>query len=136
MTADDPEALTGEVPEDEHTASFRGLLSTLIDALKTRLDLLTVESEIYLRRVLQALIWAFAAISCALLAFVFVIVAVIAVLWDTHRMLGILSGAAFFVVLAGIFGAMSTRRMRGRPPILEHTIDELEHDRQRMRGTG
>ena len=85
----------------------------LIEALKTRLDLVVVEAEIYLLRTFQTLLWALAALACALLAFVFIVVAVIAALWDTHRMAGVLGGAGLFAVLRGVRGAMDARmRMR------------------------
>jgi len=32
------------------------------------------------------------------------VVAVVAALWDTHRMVGVLSGAALFIILAAVFG--------------------------------
>ena len=76
--------------------SLRGLLSTAIEALKTRLDLVVVEAEIYLLRTLQTLLWALAALACALLAFLFIVVAIVAALWDTHRMAGVLGGAGLF----------------------------------------
>ncbi len=115
--------------------SLRGFLSTAIEALKTRLDLVVVEAEIYLLRTLQTLLWAFAALACALLAFVFVIVAIIAALWDTHRMAGVLGGAGAFAVLTAIFSALAVRALRIRPLILEKSLQQLEHDRRKVDGT-
>ena len=115
--------------------SLRGLLATAIEALKTRLDLVVVEAEIYLLRTLQSLLWAFAALACGLFAFVFVIVAIIAALWDTHRMAGVLGGAGFFAVLAAVFTALAMRALRVRPLILEKSLQQLEHDRRKVDGT-
>lgn len=116
------------------SGSFRGLLSTAIEALKTRADLLVVEAEIYLLRTIQTLVWAFAAVACALLAFVFIVVAIIAVLWDTHRLAGVLGGAAAFIILTLIFAAIARRTLRFRPLALEKTIEQLEHDRRKVDG--
>ena len=113
---------------------IRVFLSSAIEALKTRLDLIVVEAEIYLLRTLQSLLWAFAAVASALLAFVFVVVAIIAALWDTHRMAGVLGGAAAFVVLCAIFSVMTVRALRIRPMILEKTLQQLEHDRSKVEG--
>ncbi len=119
----------------EPPGSFRGLLSSVIEAAKTRLDLVVVEAEIYLLRTLRTLLWAFAAVSCALIAFVFLVVAVVAALWDTHRMAGVLGGAGAFALLAALFVAMAVRSLRNRPLILEKTLQQLEHDRRKVDGT-
>jgi uncharacterized membrane protein YqjE len=115
--------------------AFRGALSSLLDALKTRLDLVAVEAEIYLLRTLQTVLWAFAALACLLLVFVFVVVAIIAALWDTHRLAGVLGGAGAFAILAAICGAMAARTFKFRPMILEKTVQQLEHDRQKVDGS-
>ncbi|HEY4213497.1 MAG TPA: phage holin family protein [Steroidobacteraceae bacterium] len=114
--------------------AFRGLASAVLDVLKTRLDLVAVEAEIYLLRTMQTLLWALAALACALLGFVFVIVAVIAALWDTHRMAGVLGAAGLFVLLAAVFGYVAARTFRFRPMVLDKTLQQLEHDRDRVNG--
>ena len=115
--------------------SLRGLLAAGIEALKTRLDLVVVEAEIYLLRTLQTVLWALAALACSLLALLFVIVAIIAALWDTHRMAGVLGGAGVFAVLTAVFAALSARAMRVRPMILDKSLQQLEHDRRKVEGT-
>ncbi len=136
MTQESPDGLaSGMLNATQSPGGFRGLLSSLIEAAKTRLDLIVVEAEIYLLRTLQTLLWAFAAVACALIAFVFVIVAIVAALWDTHRMAGVLGGAGAFAVLAGVFVAAAMRSLRHRPLILEKTLQQLEHDRRKVDGT-
>ena len=117
------------------SGSLRGLLAAGIEALKTRLDLVVVEAEIYLLRTLQTILWALAALACGLLAVLFVIVAIIAALWDTHRMAGVLGGAGLFAVLTAVFAALASRAMRIRPLILEKSLQQLEHDRRKVEGT-
>jgi len=121
--------------EPDPPGSLRGLLATAIEALKTRLDLVAVEAEIYLLRTLQTVLWALAALACGLLAFLFIVVAIIAALWDTHRMAGVLGGAGLFAVLTAVFAALSMRAMRVRPLILEKSLQQLEHDRRKVDGT-
>ncbi len=115
--------------------SLRALLAAAIEALKTRLDLVVVEAEIYLLRTLRTVLWALAALGCALFAFVFVIVAILAALWDTHRMAGVLGAAGVFAVLTAVFTTLAMRAMRLRPLILEKSLQQLEHDRRKMDGT-
>jgi uncharacterized membrane protein YqjE len=113
---------------------FRGLFDTVIEAARTRLDLAAVEAEIFLLRTVRMLLWALAALACGLLALAFAVVAMVAALWDTHRMLGVLCGAGLFVVLAAVFGYIASRTFKGRPAMLEGTLQQLETDQQRVSG--
>src|ERR1700749_1558488 len=98
----------GPSEEDHHLGVFRGLFVAAIDALKTRLDLAAIEAEMFLLRTVQMLLWALAAVACALLALAFAVVAIVAALWDTHRTAGVLGGALLFVVLATVFGFIAS----------------------------
>jgi uncharacterized membrane protein YqjE len=113
---------------------IRGLLNSVIEAARTRLDLAAVEAEIFLLRTIQLLLWSFAAVACGLLALAFVVVAVVAALWDTHRMLGVLGGAGLFLVLMGVFGFIAARTFRSKPHMLAGTLAQLETDQQRVSG--
>ncbi len=121
-----------EGPGPEPTGSIRGLLVSAGDALRTRLDLAAVEAEIFVFRMIRLLLWSFAAVACALLALAFTIVAMVAALWDTHRMVGVLGGAVVFVLLAGAFGFIASRTFRGRPEPLAGTLGQLDADRARI----
>ena len=114
---------------------FRGLFISVIEAARTRLDLAAVEAEIFVLRAIQLLLWALAAVACALLALAFAVVAVVAALWDTHRMLGVLCGAGLFVILAVVFGYIASRTFRSKPRMLEGTLTQLETDQQRASGS-
>jgi uncharacterized membrane protein YqjE len=113
---------------------IRGLLNSVIEAARTRLDLAAVEAEIFLLRTIQLLLWSFAAVACGLLALAFAVVAVIAALWDTHRMLGVLGGAGLFLVLMAVFGFIAARTFRSKPHMLAGTLAQLETDQQRVSG--
>jgi len=120
--------------DHSHTGLFRGLFVSVIEAARTRLDLAAVEAEIFLQRAIHMLLWALAAVACGLLALAFIVVAVVAALWDTHRMLGVLCGAGLFIVLAAIFGWIARRTFHARPHMLEGTLAQLESDQQRASG--
>jgi len=113
---------------------IRGLLATIIDSLKTRVDLAAVEAEIYLVYVAQLLLWGFAAVACALLAIVFALTAVVIAVWTTHRMAGLIGSMLVLVVLAVICGIIGARIFRGRPPLLSGTLGQFEHDHRRVAG--
>jgi uncharacterized membrane protein YqjE len=128
--ATDTEAMGGE----SHVGAIRGLLSAALDTLRTRLDLAAVELELYLLRIVRMLLWAAAAVACALFALVFGLVSMVVALWDTHRMLALLSGTGLFVILAAVFGALSARTLRNRSGLLEGTLAQLEHDQRSAKG--
>ncbi len=128
--ATDTEAMEG----GSHVGALRGLLAAGLDALKTRLDLAAVEVELYLLRVVRMLLWAAAAVACALFALVFGLVSMVVALWDTHRMLALLSGTGLFVVLAIVFAALSTRALRSRSSLLDGTLQQLEQDERSAKG--
>ena len=132
MTGDSTSA---EADHAHHVGVVRGLFTSAIGAVRTRLDLAAVEAEIFLLRTLRILLWVVAAGACALLALVFAVVTVIAALWDTHRMAGLLGGTALFVVLAGTFGYVAWHGLRRRRPILEGTLAQLETDQHRASGS-
>lgn len=124
----DPESHAG------YTGVFRGLFVSVIEAARTRLDLAAVEAEIFLLRTVQMLLWALAAVACGLLALAFAVVALVAALWDTHRMLGVMCGAGLFFVLAVVFAWIASRTFRARPHMLEGTLAQLETDQHRASG--
>lgn len=116
------------------TGALRGLLAAGLDALRTRLDLAAVEIEIYLIRFVQMILWAIAAVACALLGLVFGLVTIVVSLWDTHRMLGLLGGTGLFIVLAVLFAFTATRTFKGKPNVLEGSLQQLENDHRSAKG--
>lgn len=117
-----------------HIGALRGLFAAGLDTLRTRLDLAAVEVELYLIRVVQMMLWAIAALACALLGLVFGLVSIVVALWDSHRMLGLLGGTGLFLALAVIFGLVGARIFRGRPNVLDGTLQQLDHDQRSARG--
>ena len=126
-------------PPEESTAAdpphaVRGLFAALLEALRTRLDLATVELEIHLRALLRLLVWAVGAVACAMLALAFGVAALVVALWSTHRMLALLGGSLVFVALTVLFGWLSARALRREPELLEGSLDQLQEDQRRAGG--
>ncbi len=114
---------------------IRGLLAAFLGSVRTRLDLAAVEAEIYLVYIARLLLWGFAAVACALLAIVFALTAVVMVVWQTHRMAGLLGSMVVLLVLTAVCGMVSARIFRARPPLLAGTLGQFEHDQRRVAGT-
>jgi len=131
---DAPAPLPEATPSTDAPGTVRGLLATLLEALHTRLELAGVELEIHLRALLRSLIWAVGAVACAMLGLALAMMALIAALWSTHRMLALLGGTLIFIVMAAIFGYLGARALRVRPDVLEGSLDQLAEDERRARG--
>lgn len=125
----------GAAPADatspERPPPLKGLLAAALEALRTRLELAGVELEIHLINLARALIWAVAAILCALLALAFGIVALIAALWDSHRVLGLLAGGLAFVLLCALCAYIGARIFRRGRGILHDSLEQLDRDQRR-----
>ena len=130
------EEASGEAGAPRGPGLVRGLLATILDSIKTRLDLAAVEAEIYLVYVAQLLLWGFAAVACALLAIVFALTAVIIAVWQTHRMAGLVGSMVVLLILAAICGIVGARIFRARPPLLAGTLGQFDHDQRRVGGGG
>ncbi len=125
----------GEEPTSARAPGLiRGLLATILDSIKTRLDLAAVEAEIYLVYVAQLLLWGFAAVACALLAVVFALTAIVIAMWQTHRLAGLVGSMGVLLLLAVICGLVGARIFRRRPPLLAGTLGQFGHDQRRMAG--
>ena len=123
-----------EAPADARPPPLTGLMAAALDALRTRLELASVELEIHLIGLARTLVWAVAAVLCILLAFAFGVVALIAALWDSHRVLGLLGGGLAFLGLAVVCALVGARVFRRRPGIFDYSVRELDRD-QRRAGT-
>jgi uncharacterized membrane protein YqjE len=114
--------------------ALRGLLAAILDALRTRLDLAAVEFEIHLLALMRTLLWAVAALAFVLLGFAFALVALVAALWDTHRMLALLGGSALFLALGAALGYLGVRSIRNSRGVLEGSLQQLAEDQRRAGG--
>ncbi|MBS0376961.1 MAG: phage holin family protein [Proteobacteria bacterium] len=115
-------------------APLRSLTASLFEALRTRLDLATVELEIQALLVFRMLAWMVAALACVLLALALGVTALIVALWNTHRMLGLLGGSGVFVLLAILLAWLGLRTVRGRPAPLSGSLGQLGEDQREIRG--
>jgi uncharacterized membrane protein YqjE len=98
------------------------------------LDLAAVELEMHLLSVARMLAWAIAALVCVVVAVAFSVTALVAALWDTHRLLGLLAASLLFVVLAVVFGVVGARAFRGQSGFLSASLEQLDDDYKSVGG--
>jgi uncharacterized membrane protein YqjE len=116
--------------------SLRQALSTLVELLRVRLELVGVDIATAWQHWLNLLMWSMLALFSAFLAIVMLVVSVLIVFWDTHRLLAAGGITAFLALTALIAVLMARRQIRSRPHLLAHTIAELRRDAAALDGKG
>ncbi len=113
--------------------SLRGFADGLIGSAHDRLELLAVELHEEKFRLIQIFIWISGIVFLAMLAIVFISLAVVVLLWDTARMAAIatLAGAYSAGLVAAVIGFR--RYLKTQPKPFAATLSELREDRECIR---
>lgn len=117
-------------------ASVGEFLATVLTIGRTRVELLTVELQLELRRLAELLIWAFVTLFAAGVALLMAGLTVIGLLWDTHRVAAVVGVTSAFLATAVVSAVVLVRKVRGKPRLLEGTLAELARDSEQLRGQG
>lgn len=113
--------------------SLAALAATLLATLRTRLELISVELEEELARYSSYLLWSLVALFCAGIAVLLGILLIVALYWDSHRMLVLLSLIGLFGGLAITLAVWLKLAMRNKPRLLASTLAELRKDTSILR---
>jgi uncharacterized membrane protein YqjE len=113
--------------------SFKALLATLLDIVRTRLDLLFTELEEELERVKQIFLFAMISFFCLGLGVLFLTLFVVVMFWDTHRLYVVGGFAVLYLLLALLAGLSVRKKARSKPKFLSSSLSELAKDRERLR---
>lgn len=113
--------------------SLRALLDTIVAMLHSRAELVTTELEEELTRLVGVLLWALAAVFCAIVGATFFGYMAIFATPEKYRALAAAGLGLVFLAVAGI-GYVSIRRiLRAKPRPFDATLRELEKDRDQLR---
>lgn len=115
-------------------ASLRRLITTLVELVHSRLDLVGIELQLEVQRATSLLLWAFAGIVCGIVALVLLAVTVLIAFWDSHRLLAAGCITAVFALASLGMALYVRRRVRTRPRLFGATLDELQHDVAALKG--
>lgn len=109
--------------------SLRSLASTLLAAIETRIELLSVEVEEERARLAVLVVLAAITAVCFAFAALLAVLFIVVVFWDTHR-LAALGGMAVIFALAGAgFLAALRRQVREGTRLFSASVAELRKDR-------
>ncbi|MGE5130610.1 MAG: phage holin family protein [Sphingomonadaceae bacterium] len=124
---------SGPAPEAGVFASLRHTLASLVALAHTRLDLAVTELEEQRERLLALLLWGVGAVVLSAAAFLLCGLALVAIFWDTHRLLvaGLIGAASLVAAAVAIVGFRA--RAKARPRLLQSTLAELARDHDTLR---
>ena len=123
-------------PEEPATGivhSLRNLAATLVALLQTRLELLATDLEEERIRLLQLLFFAAGALFFFALGVLMITMLVVLLLWDSHRLAGIIVLAAIFLGIGAIFALGVRNRMQARSRMFSGSLVELGKDKDELR---
>jgi uncharacterized membrane protein YqjE len=114
-------------------SSLRRALSTLVEILHDRLELITTELEEQKLRAAQIAAASFLTLFFLSLAIIFGTLAVVVAFWETYRLVVLAGFAALYLALGVIAALVWRARSRARPRLLAATLAELTRDRDELR---
>lgn len=114
-------------------SSLRGFAATAVALVRTRLELLKIESQEEIGRVAGVLLWGMAAILLAVVGVTFLAVFVTVLLWDTHRVVALGIFSALFLAAAAVAIATALRLYRQGSRLFAASLAELRHDEDALK---
>lgn len=110
------------------------IVANVLDLARTRLELAAIELQEGAHRLFGYLAWALAAAVLALFALALVVLFVLVLFWDTHRLAAV-GGMAVVFALGSLFAFMKVKAgLAARPPMLPATLAELRKDAAALKG--
>jgi uncharacterized membrane protein YqjE len=108
-------------------------MAVVASMARTRLELASLDLQTHVGATLTAVALATAAFVLSLVAFAFIGVAVIAVFWDTHRVLATVATTLGYLSVALTLALHARARWRSRPSAFAGLLRELELDAEALR---
>lgn len=127
-----PERGRGESGGPGIVQSLRNLATTLVAILRTRFELFVAELEEERIRIFQLLLWTAGALFFFGVGILLIVVLLVALFWDSHRVLAVLVLAGIFFAAGTVMAVTVRKQLRVRPRIFAATLDELSKDKDRL----
>lgn len=109
-------------------ASLRGFATTSVALLRSRLELLKLETREEVGRVAGLLLWGIAAVTLGSVGVTFLAVFFTVLLWDSQRLLALGIFSALFLGAAVIAAAVAVRLARRGSQLFAASLAELRRD--------
>lgn len=115
-------------------SSLGRLVSTVIEIIQTRLELIANEIEEARVRVQDVLLFGLLTLFFACMSILLLTAWVVIYFWETYRLAAVGGVAAVYIAAGLITGRVLWRRLHGHPRLFSATLNELSKDQRQLRG--
>jgi uncharacterized membrane protein YqjE len=112
--------------------SLSTLASTLVGIIHTRLALLSNDIEEDRERLFLQIILSIIAAFCLIVGFVLMIILIVFVLWEQHRLYALFSIAGFLILIGFGVGGFAVYKLKTKPKFFSASLTELLKDKDRL----
>jgi uncharacterized membrane protein YqjE len=113
-------------------SSIRRLMTTLLELLQTRVEIVVTEFEEERVRLRELVVFGVLTLFFVIIGLTLLTLFVVSLYWDTNR-LAVLGGIAIlYMGLGGLTGILLYRRLKSRPRLFATTLSELEKDKDQL----
>jgi uncharacterized membrane protein YqjE len=112
--------------------SLSTLASTLVGIIHTRLALLSNDIEEDRERLFLQIILSIIAAFCLIVGFVLMIILIVFVLWEQHRLYALFSIAGFLILIGFGGGGFAVYKLKTKPKFFSASLTELLKDKDRL----
>jgi uncharacterized membrane protein YqjE len=123
---------TPNQPAEGLLNSLKNLTVTLIAIIHTRLELISTDLEEGRERFISLLAMAFVSLFSLCFGAVLLTILLVAVFWDTHRLLVLGSLTGIFLLAGTVLGTLVIHRLKSMPRMFEASLAELIKDHQEI----
>lgn len=123
----------GEKHPEPPLATIRALARSLLAVLQTRLELLATEFDEERERLAEFAVLAAIAAVCFSFAAFLVVLFIVVLFWDSHRLTAVGALAAGFAGAGAFVLNAIRRRAAERPALFSASLDELRKDQDTLR---
>jgi uncharacterized membrane protein YqjE len=114
-------------------SALRGFVTTGVALVRTRLELLKIESQEEVGRIAGLLLWGMAATLLGVVGVAFLAMFVTVLLWETHRELALGIFSALFLTAAAVASITALRLYRQGSRLFAASLAELRHDEDALK---
>jgi uncharacterized membrane protein YqjE len=112
--------------------SLSNLASTLVSIIHTRLALLSTDIEEDRERLFSQIILSIIAAFCLIIGFVLMIILIVFVLWEEHRLYALFSIAGILILTGFLIGGFAIYKLKTKPKFFSASLAELLKDKEKL----
>jgi uncharacterized membrane protein YqjE len=104
-----------------------------LELLQVRLELLSIEAQEEVQRVIGLLLFGAVALLALTLGVVFLAILVTVALWDSHRLVVLAVFSVLFLTLGGVAAYVARSKVLAGSALFASSVEELRRDRESLK---